>query len=311
MLSSTWLQDHGNAQLRANLFRDLSRILLSVTRLPLPRIGSFMIDNDGFLQLTNRPLSLEIQDLENERIPTNMARDYTYCTVNSYVMDILGVHNSRLINQPNAVNDTGDYLYQASALTAMQATIPSFFQRKFDRGPFVLSLTDLHPSNIFVDENWHITALIDLEWACVRPIELFKVPIFTAQAVDEIAAAPDNYEKVQAEFIEHLIVGEEKRSGPTDLNSNDGETRLSTIIKKRWESGTFWYSLALASPTGLFSIFYKQIQPRFLKHCSEQDTFHQVMPWYWSQDFVRIGANKLSDKKEYDIQLEQEFQVDS
>jgi hypothetical protein len=30
-------------------------------------------------------------------------------------------------------------------------------------GPFPLQLTDLHASNIFVDEDWNITCLIDLE----------------------------------------------------------------------------------------------------------------------------------------------------
>ncbi|KAL1854188.1 hypothetical protein Plec18170_004952 [Paecilomyces lecythidis] len=226
-------------------------------------------------------------------------------------MDILGAHDSRLINQPNAINDSGDYMYQASALTAMRATLPSFFRREFCRGPFALSFTDLHPSNIFVDENWHITALVDLEWTCARPVEFIRTPTWlTNQAVDEIAETPDEYDKIRAEFLENLRT-EEDRSGFTGLVGNNPETRLSAIMKKGWESGTFWYSLALASPTGLFSVFYKQIQPRFLRYCRDDDgcdTFHQVMPWYWSQDFVKIGARKLSDKKEYDIWLREEFQ---
>ncbi|KAJ9253462.1 hypothetical protein DTO207G8_4195 [Paecilomyces variotii] len=311
MLSSTWRQKRDDPGLRSNLFRDLSRILLSVSQLSLPKIGSLVIDDCGFLQLSNRPLSLEIQDLENERIPTHIARDYTYCTVESYIMDILGAHDSRLIHQPNAINDSGDYMYQASALTAMRAILPSFFRREFCRGPFALSFTDIHPSNIFVDENWHITALVDLEWACARPVELIRTPTWlTNQAADEIAEMPDEYDKMRAEFVE-ILRAEEDRSEFTGLVGNNLETRLSAIMKKGWESGTFWYSLALASPTGLFSVFYKQIQPRFLRYCrgdDDSDAFHQVMPWYWSQDFVRIGARKLSDKKEYDIQLKEEFQ---
>lgn len=49
---------------RRTFFRDLSRIFLSLARVPLPSIGSFVIDKDGYLQLTNRPLLLEIQDRE-------------------------------------------------------------------------------------------------------------------------------------------------------------------------------------------------------------------------------------------------------
>lgn len=83
MLSNIWPEKQVDPKLRANFFRDLSRILLRITRIPLPTIGSFIIDHGGFLRLTNRPLSFEIQDLENEGIPTDIARDYTYSTVDS------------------------------------------------------------------------------------------------------------------------------------------------------------------------------------------------------------------------------------
>lgn len=112
MLSNTWPEKQLDTRLRTNFFRDLSRILLSISRVPLSKIGSFIIEQNGSLHLSNRPLSLEVQDLENEKIPTNISRDYTYTTVDSYVTDILRIHDSRLRHQPNAVNDTGDYIYQ-------------------------------------------------------------------------------------------------------------------------------------------------------------------------------------------------------
>ena len=94
MLSNTWFEKQHDARLRTNFFRDLSRILLSISRIPQSKIGSFVIDQDGFLRLANRPLSLEIQDLENEGIPTSIPRDYTYSTVESYVADNLRMHDN-------------------------------------------------------------------------------------------------------------------------------------------------------------------------------------------------------------------------
>jgi hypothetical protein len=68
MLSETWDEfRHCEAQ-RTNLFRDLSRIMLSLSQLPLPRIGSWTLDSNGILQLSNRPLTLRLQQLENEGI---------------------------------------------------------------------------------------------------------------------------------------------------------------------------------------------------------------------------------------------------
>lgn len=48
----------------------------------------------------------------------------------------------------------------------------------------MFTLTDLHQSNIFVDNDWHITAIVDLEWACSRPIK----------AVNEIASNSEEYD---------------------------------------------------------------------------------------------------------------------
>ncbi|EEP81145.1 predicted protein [Uncinocarpus reesii 1704] len=105
MLSKSWLKKRDDPTLRMNLFRDLSRIFLSLARHPVPKIGSVTIDNSGFLRFENRPLPLGIQELENEEIPIDIPRDYTYSTVDSYIVDILGLHDSRFRHQPNAINN--------------------------------------------------------------------------------------------------------------------------------------------------------------------------------------------------------------
>ena len=45
MLSDTWEKDRSDPSKRQNLFHDLARIILSIERVPMPRIGSFTIDN--------------------------------------------------------------------------------------------------------------------------------------------------------------------------------------------------------------------------------------------------------------------------
>ncbi|KAL4948359.1 hypothetical protein BDW69DRAFT_94574 [Aspergillus filifer] len=341
MLSKSWSEKHHEAELRMNLFQSLSRILLSITRIRLSKIGSFVIDQSGFLCLANRPLSLEIQDLENEKIPTSIPRGCTYSTVDSYATAMLHMHDSRLRYQPNAINNLGDYLYQTSALTAMRAVFPSFFRPEFRHGPFVFWLTDLHQSNIFVDKDWHITCLVDLEWACTRPIEMLRTPTWlTDKAVDEIAVEAEGYDDMRREFINVLVAEEQKVEAARVQNSSTTlkggraigavdetaqipdtydeidavgdtyKTQLSATMEENWESGAFWYSLALASPTGLFSVFYKQVQPRFLRYSHDDDGFQQVMPWYWSQDFVKIGKSKIADRSDYDLQLEKAFRVE-
>lgn len=67
-LSKTWGEGQHNFKLCKNLFHDLSCIILALACIPLPNIRSFVLDEKGYLSLTNQPLALEIQQLENEHI---------------------------------------------------------------------------------------------------------------------------------------------------------------------------------------------------------------------------------------------------
>jgi hypothetical protein len=119
MLSSTWNCQPHNTQLQTNLFCDLCKIYLSLARVPLSKIGSSIINNNGFLLLNNRPLSIQIQELENENIPVDIQQNCTYSIVDTYISDILSLHDSRLLYQPNTINNPSDFLYQASCLATM------------------------------------------------------------------------------------------------------------------------------------------------------------------------------------------------
>lgn len=306
MLSSSWSTKQHDIHSRTNLYRDLSRIFLSLAKVPVSKIGSFVIDNQGYLRLANRPLFLGIQELENEKILIDTPRDCTYSTVDSFVMDVLSYHDSRLENQPNAINDKMDYAYQAGALTAMRAIFPSFFRRELRRGPFTFALTDLHQSNIFVDENWNITSLVDLEWGCSLPIEMVQPPHwFADQYLDKVETEEFNTSRV--EFM-NILAAEEDSQFPQSRYPVEIE-KLSTTMNRSWEMGTFWYTLALSSPTAIFALFYKKLQPRFKP--PGDDAFLQVMPWYWSDKFVSVMVRKIRDRELYDAKLKEAFEEET
>lgn len=258
--------------MRRNLFRGLSRVILELARIPLPRIGSFTIDQQGYLSLSNRPLNIDVVQLENEQIPLDIPRQTTYERVEPYFSDILNRHERRLRYQPNAINDLRDGELQTCALTVMRSVWPCFFERHLARGPFFLNLTDLSTANIFVDEQWNITSLIDLEWACSHPVEMIHPPHWlTNDSIDGINKS--EFEKLHAEFMSVLI----EEEGKLELTFP-----ISSIMQKGWETGTFWCSLALRSPTGLFSLFYDYIQPFFTED-NEENAWQVITP-YWTRD---------------------------
>ncbi|EGD97862.1 hypothetical protein TESG_05366 [Trichophyton tonsurans CBS 112818] len=306
MLSNTWKTHSNNTAMRTTLFRSLARILLSFARVPLPCIGSFTIDNNGFISLSNRPLTLEIQELENERIPIDIPRDYTYQTSDSYITDIVGLHDNRLLYQPNAINDGSDYIQQIATLSGIRLSIPFFFCRELRRGPFIFSLTDLHQSNIFVDQHWNITSLVDLEWGCSLPIEMIHPPYWLtsefADAIDE-----DEYKTMWAEFVRILAQEEDYAFEKQQHNYNIKNTRLSTIMTKAWEMGTLWYSLALRSPAAIFRLFLDRIQPKLGKGNYSNEQYGLVMAFQWRSDIGNILTQKIKDREAYDIDLRRAF----
>lgn len=239
---------------------------------------------------------MEIQQLENEKIPLDIDRKETHPVMESFVYDILSMHEARFRHQPNAVNSREDGLYQASALMVMRSIWPSLFDRKFLRGPFLFNLTDLNQSNIFVDNDWNVVRLIDLEWACAYPAEFIHPPYWlTNQAIDMIDS--NEYKIIHTEFMD--ILEEEQRN----YKSRD----LYSTMKGGLDNGTFWYSLALSSPSAFSTIFYDHIQSKFARNHEIPEFWTITMPYC----FLGTGGlieQKVKDKEKYDISLQEAFQ---
>ncbi|EEQ91173.2 uncharacterized protein BDCG_06293 [Blastomyces dermatitidis ER-3] len=115
-----------------------------------------------FLRLANQPLTSMLQELENTEVLMHIVRDRTYTSVIAYVTDLLSYHDNQLRHNLNAVKGIGGCISQ--------------IYHDYDAGPFAFSLTDLHQSNIFVDKDWNITHIIDLEWAASLPFEFIQLP---------------------------------------------------------------------------------------------------------------------------------------
>ncbi len=307
MLSESWKELRHDKHRRFNLFSDLSRILLSLAQTPLPCIGSLTIDEHGVLCLLNRPLTLRLQHLENEGILTHINRSLTYSTTDSYLSDLLLGHDSRIRRQPNAILNKLDGQAQLSTLTAMRALLPHFIDRELRHGPFILTLTDLHQSNIFVDNNWHVKCLIDLEWACSRPVEMLHPPHWlTDRGVDQLYKGEhlEAYSTVHNEFLDAFE--NEERSFPTINGDASYRTR---IMRRGWTIGNFWYFHALDNPKGLYNMFIQHIQPMFIDLDDKGIIdFERTLTPYWSVDASEVIAAKLKDKEEYDNQLRRAFE---
>lgn len=278
--------------------------MLSLSQSRLPCIGSWTLHSNGVLQLSNRPLTLRLHQLENEGIPTNINRSLTYPTADTYYLDLLSCHDSRIRHQPNSLNDENDGHAQMANLTIMRALLSHFTDRELRHGPFFYKLTDLHQSNIFVDSDRHIRCLVDLEWACSLPAETLRPPYWlTGRPADDLIGEHlDTFSKAHHEFME-IFEKEEKSLPPM----NGVCSYRTNIMRKGWKIGNFWYFQALDSPKGLFNIFRDHIQPIFASSHNADSDFSRIVSEYWAVNGEEVIAAKLRDKEMYEKMLRQHF----
>ncbi|OBT76714.1 hypothetical protein VF21_03925 [Pseudogymnoascus sp. 05NY08] len=290
MLSRSWEAQRHDSDKRSNLFHGLARIMLSLGKPRLPRIGSFTLDNSGIISLTNRPLTLRLQALENEGINTDMSSDYTYSAVDQYLLDFLNCHNNRIYQQPNSVHHQDDGRQQLAALTMMRAILPHFVDRNLRHGPFIFTLTDMHQSNIFVDDQWNITSLIDLEWASSLPVELQGPPYWlSGKSLDGMPPGKhlEDFGQMVEEFMKAFEVEEAL------VVDKAQPLFYSALMRKCWETGSFWYFHAVGSPKGMYTLFNDHIQRTFCAEHCDTTLFDGVVSSYWAHDVDPVIEKKL------------------
>ncbi|EGX95241.1 Aminoglycoside phosphotransferase [Cordyceps militaris CM01] len=299
-LSHSWDEKRDDNACLQNLQGDLARIIVSLARVPLPRIGAFRLDSHGYLHLDNRPISVTTATHENEGLPLHLPRRTTFSNVEDFAFSQLAAFETRFFKQPNAIVDREDAWRQMASLAGAKLTFPQLFRDDLRNGPFVFSLTDLHRSNIFVDENWNITYIIDLEFACSLPVEYLQTPYWLDGAfIDQVTST--EFAPIHTEFMEH-IRREEKLQ--------QCQYPLSSIMEQSWDRGTFWVPLALRDPVSFTDLFYERI----LKGCFafpdeelENGAYFRFCSRLYRRNLPSIIDQKLDDQKRYIERLTEAF----
>ncbi|KAL3419067.1 aminoglycoside phosphotransferase [Phlyctema vagabunda] len=212
-----------------------------------------------------------------------------------------GQCDCKILHQPNAVLDQDDGEMQLAALTALRATMHRFTRPEYRDGPFFFTLTDLHRSNIFVNDQWNIQTIIDLEWACSQPVEMQLPPYWlTSKAVDGFKDPESvaDLDKLLREYFEIYAVEEKTRNGAL---------YQAPIMRHVWEIESFWYFQAVKVPKGMYRIINSNIQPLFNKEHCEASIFDQVFWWYWGVTAQEVIKKKIKDKEDYTVHLKQAF----
>lgn len=226
-------------------------------------------------------------------------QDKTYTSGDSLVHDLIRIQDSRMRFQPNSILSELDGVSQLAALTALRSLLPRFWGPDSRDGPFALYLTDMHQSNIFVDDDWNVTSLIDLEFAPVVPVGLIDVPIWlSGRGIDQLKddhLAP--YKALHDEFVD-IIAQEEIARGISN--------KFSQNLYDKWTTGKIWYNLALLSFNGYHAMFHGHLRPRFFEKYTN-DVDGRTLAQLWDENVYEFIAQKQKDLEAYEAKIREIF----
>ncbi|KAG9257393.1 uncharacterized protein F5Z01DRAFT_694605 [Emericellopsis atlantica] len=282
MLSNTWAKHRDDPMRRRNLYHGLAKTMLSLASIPQPRIGAFRFHADGIITLSNRPITTSIAILENDGAPRCIPRDRTYAATESYVSDMMTFHDHRLSSNRNAAFDATDCSSTMASKVTFRAVAHRYILEDRREGPFYLRFDDLHASNIFVDYDWNITSLVDLEWVNAQPAELLRVPYWLTDGdLGEFKGEQlSRFNERREEFLEIF-------EAPV----------LTNVMKRTWEHGGAWFWTGLSSVNGMHAMWSGHICQLYAPtlSLSEEETLSKL----WCHDSDDFVESKVRDYEAY------------
>ncbi|KAI0871978.1 hypothetical protein GGS24DRAFT_509268 [Hypoxylon argillaceum] len=300
MLSITWAEHANDVARQTRLYHGLARIILSLARVPQPLIGAYRFNTiDGTISLTNRALLCSAIIMESSGTPRTIQPQQTYQSVDSFASDMLTLHDNYLLYQPHAVRDEDDAHERLTIRTLLRGVTHHFITPSRRNGPFLLQLTDLHQSNIFVDSEWNVTCMIDLEWICSLPVEMLSVPYWlTSCSIDGIIGAEYNrYDCAREDF---LAVMEEEAE--TTVLKPEHDILVTQSMRETWLSKGVWFWACIRSLNGWLFVFEDHILPRFSDNKNLVGCLKQASA-LWKEDVGSVVKAKVEDEERYKEEL--------
>lgn len=304
MLSLTWSEYENDAARRARLYRGMARIMLSLARIPQPLIGAYRFNADATVTLTNRPLTCAAMIMENNAAPRTIQSQQTYQSVESFTSDMLTLHDNYLLHQPHAVRNEDDAHERFTIRTLLRAVSHHFILPRWRNGPYLLQLTDFHQSNIFVDRDWNVTGMIDLEWICSLPVEMLAVPYWlTSCSIDNIIGKQyDRFDQARQDFLAAM---DEEAQAP-GIKPMHG-IQIARSMRESWLSKGVWFWSCLRSLNGWLFVFEDHVLPKFSANNNLVSCLRQASS-LWREDVDSTVRDKVDDEAKFKRELQVLFE---
>jgi len=260
------------------VYSQMAEILLELSKHSFPRIGSLTEADDGSWPVLRRPVTLNMNELvQLANCPRAELPSTFFHTSADYLKALADMHIMHLSTQRNdAIDSAVDCRrkYIARHLFRKLASL-SQLSSGDDHQSFKLFCDDMRPSNVLVDADFKIVAVIDWEYTYAAPAEftfsppwwlLLEAPEYWPGGLSDWATT---YEPRLGTFLRVLEMREEAAMQNGTLEHRQ---RLSGPMRESWETGAFWVSYAARKSWAFDAVFWRWIDAKFF---GKSDSFEE------------------------------------
>ncbi|KAK7397868.1 hypothetical protein QQX98_012757 [Neonectria punicea] len=291
-LANNWGEEADNLGLQNNLHCGIAKLMLSLASLPQERIGSYWFNDDLTVTLSGRPLICAQTLMEANGAGRIMPPNGTHSLTSSFISDVLDLHNNRFVSHVNSVSSEEDCYNQMGIMALLRTVAHLFINRDVRNGPFCLQLPELDLTHIFVDSEWNITHIVDLEWMASLPVEMLQEPhwltgLFVAK--DDGQYTTDEARGMFMEVFAHYeqIMGDNMRLPVSPRK----------MMNEMWNSKGIWLYNSLMSADGMYDDVSLVLLPRFVSITAPE--LKDIVAPFWAEDVEAMVAIKVAHREQY------------
>lgn len=251
-----------------NLYRQVSGILIQLSKLEFPSTGSLQETGEWQWHVGSRPLSMPMNELvRTGAFPRAKLPFTTFQSSSDYFETLASLHVDHLAHQRNdAVESETDCQRKYTARKLFQKLAQEKKLVPNSDGSFKLWCDDLRPSNILLNDQLEIAAVIDWESSYAAPCEFtYSPPWWLLLERPEYweAGLEDWTEKYERRLTTFLKVMKESEDASISSGQLQEDQRLSGKMRESWDSGAFWIVYAAQKNFAFDDIYWKKLDQRF------------------------------------------------
>ncbi|KAI1376982.1 phosphotransferase family protein [Hypoxylon crocopeplum] len=274
------------------LYSQMANILLQLSSLKFPRIGSLVEEEDGSsISATGRPLIENMNDLiVHTNAPASILPSQTYASADEWYSALADMHMAQLALQHNdAVEGEDDARdkYVSRQLFRNLAAERRLASEPESDGGFRLFSEDFRPANVLLDKDLRVVGVIDWEFAYAAPAQFSSDPPWWL-----LLQSPDYwdggyrawmraYEPRLRTFLRVLEAEEKKMAianlagevGGLSLQAGAGKTEvpLSQRMRESWDTRTWMLSYAARKSWAFDFLWWKFLDKSYFGPNENQD----------------------------------------